>query len=603
MDCNSTGYRLRNVTCINGTICSSLNKPHFNETCLIDCNNYIDSDLYVDLFIYMITNKPIENRTVFNITQIDQTINETIFNNNSISNLEQSKIDLNYSKNETNENNNETINFLFKIEINESNFESNKILSNYQSLNESMFFNSNNQNNLTKNKYSSNQTSIFEIVKIKANNISDLLETTNKTKELVSNNSITISLKINNSNSFIESNCSNSQTNNLKEIIQLVNQTLLVNGANITSLNNSNHNSILIDISQNLTIITNNLTSLNNSDINQSISLKINEANKMKSKNDLEGTSTFLSKIEIKTYNISSFKINNTFSSSINDSKIALNNSKNETKKLNSNLIESKETKKISTTLVMVNTTLKPMSKNYTQFNNLVLNFSKNTTKLNKISPKAIPIYLNSSKSVIKTNISNLKVAKQSIKSEMTKNNSNTTIKLITNKKITQTSTKSSLNKTITTKKKLKTTITTTTTSKIVTSIKSTKLKSNISKRSLNRDYEEYIIADIQFIFNTNNTNNKSLYDYDYYNLNESIYYYDDDILEYDWYIGDYGPCSKQCGTGYKSRRVVCRSKITYEETFDMKCIKSKPESFEKCVYNFQKISFSFYNINIIIII
>ena len=160
----------------------------------------------------------------------------------------------------------------------------------------------------------------------------------------------------------------------------------------------------------------------------------------MKSKNDLERTSTFLSKIEIKTYNISSFKINNTFSSSINDSKIALNNSKNETKKLISNLIEWKETKKISTTLVMVNTTLKPMSKNYTQFNNLVLNFSKNTTKLNKISPKAIPIYLNSSKSVIKTNISNLKVTKQSIKSEITKNNSNTTTKLITNKKITQTS-------------------------------------------------------------------------------------------------------------------------------------------------------------------
>ena len=537
MDCNSTGYRLRNVTCINGTICSSLNKPHFNETCLVDCNNYIDSDLYVDLFIYMITNKPIENRTLFNITQIDQTI----------SNVEQSKIDLNYSKNETNENNSTETTSIFNVEIEanntnqtnfESNIESNRIFSNDQ----------NNKNNLTENKDSNNQTSIFEILKIKANNISELLETTNQTKELVSNN-ITISSKINNSNSFIESNYSNNQTNN--------------------SIN-------LMDISQNLTIIANNntqinLTSLKNSDINQSASLKM-ESNNSKNEN-LEENSTFLSKIEIKR-----------------------NNSKNETEKHNSSLIELSqliiETEKISTTLEIVNNitsktqTLNQMPINYTQFNNLVLNFSKNTTKLNKISPKAIPIYLNSTK----TNISNLKVTKQSIKFEITKNNSNTTKKLITNKKITQTTAKSNLNKTITTKKKLKTTITTTTTtSKIVTSIKSTKLKSNISRRSLNHDYEEYLIADIQFIFN-NNTNNKSLNDYDYYNLNESIYYYHDDddmILEYDWYIGDYGPCSKQCGTGYKSRRVVCRSKITYEETYDMKCIKSKPESFEKCVYNF----------------
>ncbi len=142
MDCNSTGYRLRNVTCINGTICSSLNKPHFNETCLVDCNNYIDSDLYVDLFIYMITNKPIENKTLFNITQIDQTI----------SNVEQSKIDLNYSKNETNENNSTETTSIFNVEIEanntnqtsfESNIESNRIFSNDQ----------NNKNNLNHKHY------------------------------------------------------------------------------------------------------------------------------------------------------------------------------------------------------------------------------------------------------------------------------------------------------------------------------------------------------------------------------------------------------------------------------------------------------------------
>ena len=94
------------------------------------------------------------------------------------------------------------------------------------------------------------------------------------------------------------------------------------------------------------------------------------------------------------------------------------------------------------------------------------------------------------------------------------------------------------------------------TTTKMKTTIKTNKVKLNQTRKSI-RDlshsiiinetdnYYDDLIVDIEIILNR--TINSTDYDYE----NETQYY-DDYPLEFDWYTGTFGPCSRQCGKQIK---------------------------------------------------
>lgn len=74
---------------------------------------------------------------------------------------------------------------------------------------------------------------------------------------------------------------------------------------------------------------------------------------------------------------------------------------------------------------------------------------------------------------------------------------------------------------------------------------------SNYSALNLSNSFNEYedyydIIADIEIIFKDSKNESLNITDYDYSFVNVTDY--DDYPLEYDWYAGEYGPCSRNCG-------------------------------------------------------
>lgn len=53
---------------------------------------------------------------------------------------------------------------------------------------------------------------------------------------------------------------------------------------------------------------------------------------------------------------------------------------------------------------------------------------------------------------------------------------------------------------------------------------------------------------------------------------------------EYEWQVGSFGPCTRNCEGGYRSRKVVCQSMSTYDQVPEEECSGDlKPSSLEMC--------------------
>lgn len=187
------------------------------------------------------------------------------------------------------------------------------------------------------------------------------------------------------------------------------------------------------------------------------------------------------------------------------------------------------------------------------------------TSNLNSVSVNDHSSTVHSSKLI---NLALFNESAQIYQNSLIKNKTLKTIIGKTKKTSLKTTTLNQL-KTTNKKKQAKPTImtATATNTKILTTIKKNTLKRNQTRKYV-RDLNELknnfnntnqtdneIIADLEISFADN------LEDYHYVFPNETEYY-DDYLLEFDWYIGSYGQCSSQCGTNkilrgaaYKNQR------------------------------------------------